>query len=168
LIVAEGAHDMHRRTLATLEELQSVHWFSQVGAPDTPDAIVLRSWYEAIALRGSPDREDLWLDMANAYSRRLQERSKERWLKWNDTVDALKETLIPFVRGKSEPVVREYKLPKAFEDSIQWDLLHACMETEHADVCPTGFYANLASWYIKGHFPCGWQGVFPQGMLIIY
>jgi hypothetical protein len=75
---------------------------------------------------------------------------------------------MPFVSGKIEPVTREHKLPKAFEHTVQWDILHACIETEHADLCPTGFYANLASWYTNGHFPCGWQGEFPQGMLIIY
>jgi len=159
---------MQRTTLAFLEQLQKAHWFSRVGVHDTVDAIVLASWREAVVLRGSIEWQDLRLDMANAYSRRLQERSKERWLKWNDTVVALKKTLIPFVRGKIDPVVREYKLPHAFEHTVQWDMLHACMETEHADVCPTGFYANLASWYIKGHFPCGWQGVFPQGIQIIY
>ena len=98
----------------------------------------------------------------------MDERSPERLRKWNEIVNGLKKTLIPFVQGKIEPVVWEHRLPKAFEHVVQWDILHACMETEYADVYPTGFYANLASWYIKGHFPCGWQGVFPQGILIIY
>ena len=51
---------------------------------------------------------------------------------------------------------------------MQWDILGACIEMEYADLCPPGFYTNLASWYVKEHFPCGWQGVFPQGMLIVY
>jgi hypothetical protein len=72
------------------------------------------------------------------------------------------------VRPKIEPVEREHELPKAFEHTVQWDILHVCMETEYADVVPSGFYAGLASWYIRGHFPCGWQGVYPQGMQIIY
>jgi hypothetical protein len=135
---------------------------------DTLAAIVLASWSEAMALRGSAEWQDLRLEMANQYCERLNERSRERLAKWNEIVDGLKKTLIPFVRGKIEPAVREHKLPKAFGDTVQWDILHACMETEYADVYPPGFYANLASWYIKGHFPCGWQGVFPQGMLIIY
>jgi hypothetical protein len=159
---------MQQGTLKLLDEFQKAPWFSRVGVTDTLDALVLLSWNQAINHCDSIEWENLELDMANEYRRHLAKRSKERWLKWNDTVDALKKTLIPFVRGKIDPVVREYKLPKGFEHTVQWDILHACMETEHADVCPTGFYGNLASWYIKGHFPCGWQGVFPQGMLIIY
>jgi hypothetical protein len=159
---------MTRTTLETLEELQKAHWFSRVGVHDTLEAIIVPSWPEATALRGLAEREDLWLEMANEYRQRLQERSKERLGKWNEIARGLKKTLIPFVHGKVESVIRERDLPKAFEPTVQWDILHACMETEYADVYPPGFYANLASWYIKGHFPCGWQGVFPQGLLVIY
>src|SRR5215472_11130891 len=142
---------MNRRTLGTLEKLQEAHWFSRAGVYDTPDAIILSSWHEAMALRGSAEREDLWLEMANEYRQRLREQSKEGLARWNEIVRGLKKTLIPFVRGKVEPVVREHHLPKAFEHTVQWDILHACMETEYADVYPPSFYANLASWYIKGH-----------------
>jgi len=65
-------------------------------------------------------------------------------------------------------VVRENDLPKAFEDTVQWDIIHLCMEAEYADVYPPGFYASQGYWYAKGHFPCGWQGEFPLGTRIIY
>jgi hypothetical protein len=159
---------MHQRTLSLLEELQKAHWFSRVGMRDTLDAIVLVSWHDALLFRALPEWEDLRLEMANQYRERLDERSRERFAKWNEIVGSLNKTLVPFVRGKIEPVVREHSLPNAFASTVEWDILHACMETEYADVYPPGFYANLASWYVKGHFPCGWQGVFPQGMLIIY
>jgi hypothetical protein len=35
-------------------------------------------------------------------------------------------------------------------------------------VYPPGFFASNAYWYIKGHFPCGWEGEFPKGTLVIY
>src|SRR5438477_584249 len=31
------------------------------------------------------------------------------------------------------------------------------MEYEYADVIKTEFYRCLASWYLRGRFPCGWQ-----------
>lgn len=31
-----------------------------------------------------------------------------------------------------------------------------------------GFYVKLLEWYRKGHWPCGWQGTYPEGKLIIY
>ncbi len=159
---------MHHRTVATLEEFGKVHWFSRVGVRDTATAIVLASWQGAIAHCSSIDWENLRLEMANQYRERLIEQSEEQFYKWNDIVGELKRTVIPFVRRKIEPVVREHKLSKVFEDTVQWDVLHVCMETECADVYPPGFYASLASWYIKGHFPCGWQGEFPNGMQVVY
>ena len=159
---------MHRRTLAFLEELKSAQLFSRVGITDPPAAILLPSWREAIACSSSLEWRNLRLDMANEYRSQLRERSTERFNKWNDTVDNVKKSLVPLVRIKIEPVVREDRLPKEFEGAVQWDILHVCMETEYSDVVPPGFYAGLASWYIRGHFPCGWQGVYPQGMQIIY
>jgi hypothetical protein len=65
-------------------------------------------------------------------------------------------------------VVAEHDLPKVFLDTVDWDILNLCMEAEYADVYPPGFYASQAYWYLKGHFPCGWQGAFPKGKLVIY
>jgi hypothetical protein len=159
---------MHPRTVAILDELERANWFSRVGMHDAATAIVVTSWQEAIAHCASIDWENLCLEARNQYVDRLVERSKERFSKWNDIVNELRKTADPFVRRKIQPVVRKHRLPKVFEDTVQWDILTSCMEAEYADVYPPGFYASLASWYIKGHFPCGWQGVFPRGMQIIY
>jgi hypothetical protein len=159
---------MHRNTLAVLEQLQKASWFSHVGAHDTTAAIILSSWRQAIAFCGSPEWEDLRLEMANQYCERIARHSKERFARWNEIVDGLKKTLVPLVREKIEPVVQQQNPPKAFEDSVRWDIIHLCMEMEYSDVVPPGFYAGLGSWYIRGHFPCRWRGVFPEGMEIIY
>jgi len=60
------------------------------------------------------------------------------------------------------------KLPKSFEDTVQWDILHLAIESEYSDIFPPGFYASQAYWYLKGHFPCGWEGNFPKGKLVVY
>jgi hypothetical protein len=159
---------MNRRTHEILDELQKAHWFSRVGVPDTDAVIVLRSWQQAIACCSSLDWENLRLEASNDNHVHVMDRSMERANKWNDIVNELKKTLIPFVRRKIEPVVREHELPRVFQGRVQWDILGVCIETEYADLGLPGFYANLASWYIKGHFPCGWQGAYPEGMLIIY
>jgi hypothetical protein len=160
---------MHPRTRATLDELENATWFSRVGVHDTKTAIVLPSWQEAIRHCSSPDWQNLCLEASNRYRERLVERSKERFAQWNGIAVELKKTTIPFVRGKIEKAVRENALPKAFEDMVQWDILGVCMEAEYADVFPPGFYAAHAFWYVKGHFPCGWQGgKFPEGTLLIY
>jgi hypothetical protein len=159
---------MHPRTAATLERLDRASWFTRVGVHDAARTTILASWRDAIDHCSSIEWENLCLEAANQYCSRLAERSRERFGKWNEIVDELKKTTLPFVRRKIRDVVREHNLPKVFERTVQWDILHLCMEAEYADVFPPGFYANLAYWYDNGHFPCGWQGQFPKGTMIIY
>jgi tRNA/tmRNA/rRNA uracil-C5-methylase (TrmA/RlmC/RlmD family) len=159
---------MHPRTVATLNEIEKADWFSCVGKQDTSAAIVLSSWKEAIESCGSHDWQNLCLEAANQLRERILQRSRERFKRWNEIVDEVKPTTEALVRRKIEAVVRQHKLPLVFMHSVQWDVLHLCMEAEYADVFPPAYYASQAYWYVKGHFPCGWKGEFPKGMLIIY
>jgi len=156
------------RTVATLDKLEKADWFSRVGVRDATTPIILASWSEAIAQCSSIEWENLCLEATNQYREQLVQRSKERFEKWNDIVRELKKTTIPFVRRKIEAIVRLHKLPRAFEATVQWDILGACMEAEYADIYPSGFYGSNAHWYAMGHFPCGWRGEFPKGQLIVY
>ena len=108
------------------------------------------------------------MEAANQFRSRLLERSKKRYREWNEVVEAVKPESARLVREKIERVVSENQLPKVFEDTVQWDILHVCMEAEFADVYPPGFYASQAYWYVAGHFPCGWKGRFPAGTLVVY
>jgi|SRR6516225_7560022 hypothetical protein len=159
---------MHPKTLATLNKLEKAEWFSKLGVKDTDAAIILSSWREAIEHCSSIEWENLNLEATNQYCQRLIERSKDRYAQWNNIVLELKKTTVPFVQRKIEAVVRENNLPKVFERTVQWDILGVCIEAEYADVYPPGYYASQAYWYVKGHFPCGWEGQFPQGQLVIY
>ena len=87
---------------------------------------------------------------------------------WSDVLAEVKPAAIALVQQKTERVVRESRLPQVFVHTVEWDIVHVCMEAEYADVYQPGYYASQAYWYVKGHFPCGWQGDFPNGKLIIY
>lgn len=159
---------MHPQTAATLKQLNEVDWFTHVGERDTNAAVVLASWQQAIEYCGSVEWQSLCLEAANQYCERLSERSPARFDRWNEIVDEMKSSTEPLVHRKIATVMRANNLPKVFEDTAQWDILHLCMEAEYADIVPPGFYASQAYWYAKGHFPCGWSGDFPDGKLIIY
>jgi hypothetical protein len=126
------------------------------------------SWPEAVESCSSPEWEDLCLEAANQYRERLIERSLARYAKWNDVVLAIKPLTQALVREKTKDVIARNNLPEVFLQTVDCDILHLCMEAEYADVFPPGFYASQAYWYVKGHFPCGWRGAFPQGRLVIY
>jgi hypothetical protein len=155
-------------TLVTLQELERADWFRAVGQKDTKAAIVLDSWSKAIASCSSRKWEDLLLEAANQYSEKIFQRSKERFNQWNIIMREMKPITEALVMRKTLPIVLAHKVPKSFEDSVKWDILHLAMESEFADIHPPGFYASQAYWYMQGHFPCGWDGKFPDGKLIIY
>jgi hypothetical protein len=159
---------MEARTKATLQELEAASWFTAVGEPIEGPVIVVTSWAEAIRHCGSDEWKWLLLEAANRYRAALAARSRERLDQWNVAATELKTLTVPLVQRKTREIIQEHQLPKAFEDAVHWDILHACMEAEYADVYPPGFFASQAYWYVNSHFPCGWQGEFPEGKLIIY
>ena len=160
---------MRRRTEDTLERLRQEEWFRNVGVRDTEAATVLGSWHDAIESCSSHEWEELCLEAVNQYRARLIERSPADYEKWNDVVVSVKPASQALVRERTQSVITRNNLPKVFLDTVDWDILHLCMEAEFADIYPPGFYASQAYWYMKGHFPCGWTGPFPQGgKLVIY
>ncbi len=159
---------LNQKTISTLNELENAQWFLNVGHIDSDYPAYLNSWTEAIKSCESEQWEALCQEASNQYRARLQERNPDRFREWNATVKKVKEVSIPLVLKKTHQIVECNKLPKGFIDTVQWDILHLCMESEFADVFPPGFYASQAYWYVKGHFPCGWDGEFPNGKLIVY
>ncbi|OQB80449.1 MAG: hypothetical protein BWX88_04549 [Planctomycetes bacterium ADurb.Bin126] len=92
----------------------------------------------------------------------------ERFQLWNQLATELRPIAVALATEKTKAVLEENELPETFLDTVKWDILHLLMEAEYADIYPPGFYASQGYWYVHGHFPCGWQGDFPKGTLIIY
>ena len=159
---------MHSRTTAALRELEKVSWFLRVGINDGSSVITLSCWPEAIEQCSSFEWEDLRLEAANQYRECIARHSRERLQLWNDTVDDVKNIIVPLVDRKTAAAIREHALPEIFKIRVRNDIIGACMEAEYADVCPPGFFTSIAHWYVNGHFPCGWWGAFPQGKLVVY
>lgn len=159
---------INQRTISTLKELENAQWFSNVGLIDSDYPIHLASWEDAVKSSEGEGWEGLCQEAANQYRSRLAERDPERFKEWNSIVREVKTFTIPLVLEKTRAVVEVNGLPKGFVDTVQWDILHLCMESEFSDVFPPGFFASQAYWYVKGHFPCGWEGEFPSGKLKIY
>jgi hypothetical protein len=159
---------MNPRTEATLAKLDGIEWFYAVGNADTDAAIVLSSWDEAIDSCVSPQWEAMQLDASNRYRSRVLKVSVDRYRLWNNIAEELRPLTVDLVKRKTHGVISKFRLPKVFEDTVNWDILHLALEAEYADLVNPGFYAIQAYWYTKGHFPCGWRGSYPEGKLVIY
>lgn len=159
---------MHPRTVATLNELEAATWFSNVGHAGSKEVMVVGSWEEALRYCTSEEWSDIQEQAAGHYSELIAARDAERFKEWNEVVRELKKRTVDLVKAKVREVVERERLPKEFEDTVQWDVLHLAIESEYADIYPPGFFASQAYWYIQGRFPCGWRGEFPVGQLVIF
>lgn len=155
-------------TLATVEQLQNVEWFRNVGKVDVALATVVSSWDEAMTHCDSLEWENLTLAAANQLRRQIRQVSNERYQKWNAIVDDTHKYLVPLVAEKCQKVIAMHHLPKQFLDAVNWDIGHLLMEAEYSDIVRPAFFAGNAYWYVAGHFPCGWEGQHPNGRPIIY
>src|ERR1700752_3699285 len=147
-------------TTNTLEKLEKIEWFGSVGVHDVQTPNILSSWTEAIDSCSSMEWQDLLIEAANEYRKQILKVSKERFTQWNEVIREVKKYTMPMVSKKIEKVVKENSLPKIFEDTVNWDIMHLAMEAEYSDVYKPGFFASQSYWYAKGHFPCGWIGEF--------
>jgi hypothetical protein len=160
---------MNTKSEELLDALDRIDWFSRVGLPDFQPATMLDSWQQAIAFAtGRRDWESFRLERRNDLTAFLHKNSIDRYGKWNEITADLKKRIEPLVHRKITDVSVEHSLPKAFEHCVRWDCLGACMEVEYSDLRPLGFYTQLAAVYLRGHFPCGWDGQYPSGHLLIY
>lgn len=160
---------MNTKSEEVLSAFERIDWFLCVGLRDLQPATVLDSWKEAIAF--ATDRfhwESFRLERRNELTVFLHNNAMDRYRKWNEITAELKSRIEPMVCRKIASVSVAHNLPKAFEHCVRWDILGACMEVEYSDLRPLAFYAELAAVYLKGHFPCGWDGLYPSGHFLIY
>lgn len=160
---------MNRTTEELIAALDRIEWFSRAGMQDIEPAKVLSSWKQAIA---SATDGRLWesflLDRRAELTVFLHKHAMDRYRKWNEIAIGLKKVVEPMVSRKMEPIMAAHDLPKVFEHCVRWDILGACMEQEYSELRPSAFYTEMAGIYLAGHFPCGWEGPYPSGVLIVY
>jgi len=159
---------MNDRTKRALEQLREADWFVSVGNQDTNAAVVVASWDAAIESCSADEWQDLLLEAANRYTEGLAARDLDRFRGWNERVKELRPITMALVAERTNDVVQHNRLPELFVQTVNWDILHLVLEAEFADLCPPGFFSSQAYWYVRGHFPCGWKGSFPDGKLVIY
>jgi hypothetical protein len=160
---------MNTKSEEFLAALDRIDWFSCIGLTDLQSGKVLDSWKEAITF--ATDRrqwESFRLERRNELTVFLHSHAMDRYRKWNEITADLKRMIEPMVSRKITNLTVAQNLPKAFEHCVRWDILGACMEAEYSDVRPLDFYTELGVVYLKGHFPCGWDGLYPSGQFLIY
>jgi len=80
----------------------------------------------------------------------------------------MRDRVYAMVQEKCGRVACPDSIKNELERSLKGLLAGAVREIAYHDVTDATFYLLPASWIFKGHFPCGYEGQFPNGKLIVY
>jgi hypothetical protein len=154
--------------------VNSIDWFARCGerlALDlTMETEPARGWAQAIECCKSPAWENAQLEAQNQLTVWLHLHDGAGYRRWNETVVAHKDaTVSPLTERILVPFQAEHGLDIALVHSVQWDILGALMENSYLrSGHPAFFFLELLTVYVAGHLPCGWQGGWPEGRLLVY
>lgn len=157
---------MNDATSEFLKSLESADWFSHVGEPTDEPSV--DSWRKAVTASDSRRKENIWLDARGVLTVTLHNEHMERHCQWNDIVDSIKPASQSIADRKVQPLIDAGTVGQSFLDTVRWDLLHACMELEFADLVEPPYYVDWSEWYRRGRVPVDWYGDFPDGRLVIF
>ena len=136
---------------AFMNELDELPWFAHVGERiDDPNIKQVFSWDDA----WEACQDDPWI-----------------YASFHKDVDQNHPAWAPAFDRALEAIVnsgRDHELEDDVNVSNQaaWEAAGAAYQlaTNKSD----GFYVGLMNWYRRGHWPCGWEGNYPDGRLIVY
>ena len=168
--------------------LISVPWFSRCGQPlpegfTVPDPDPLRAGrYQAVFWQEMPYKVVSWKEAARHFRSRKWEETGllSKSLRAGDLLRAgyapadyneLNTVVVQTVDTAIIPVVTDtvqrLRLPVAIVPEVTKQLIRGLLESQFADV---GIYAlgvSLLKVYQAGHLPCGWEGNWPDGRLMV-
>lgn len=159
---------------AVADELRGIGWFANCGkasdfADVGVDVIRAAGWPDAIARCSAPEWEETTLNAQAALTTHLLAKYPHRYAQWNQVVRQAKAELVSTIVDPAiHATVEGNDLPQVFVDCVRWDIVGAAAEMAFADCHPPYFYRRLLLIYKKGHFPCGWDGEWPRGRLVVW
>ena len=162
---------------AFLESVEDFPWFSQVGRPTERDGELTRVEFDFLAQHHEAPyapwgsvlaRNESRIERVVFDSRRLGEWGAIRKLvkfptQWVDGFYLALSERYPGYYGESCLYTHELVDPPI---RLLWGAVDEVMV---ADLDPSlTFFGSLVPWLRRGHWPCGWQGEWPQGKLILW
>lgn len=159
-------YELESITIDLLNKLKNVIWFSNVGNWNSADVLLVKNWIEAEQYCLSDDCENAQLDARNDFS--ILASDYEKVKQWNTVSATLRLLIEPLVLKKTKILNSCVSKPELVRNSIKWDIILCAMALEYQKFISFPYYNTIAQTYLNGHFPCGWDGVWPEGRLIVF
>jgi len=154
-----------------LERLEQLPWLQNCGQPLPPGISALRaaSWAEAQESCASLKWENVGLDAKGEITELLSRKRCREYEDWNKIAAAGRKWAAEFLK----PLVETVATREGFSDEVyvcmRWDvigMIHAHAYERFR--VPTFYSKTIFGIYAAGHFPCGFDGDWPSGQLVVY
>lgn len=157
-----------------IARLRAIDWFVSCGKPLdlrlSMDVTYVHTWKEASRYFHNHNWEDTTLEAQNAITEFLFIHYRNDLNdKWNNIAAAGRNFIQTEIEPKLRIVQERFSLDQEFLATIRWDILGAILEDAYLyRNIPIRFSLELLKVYEVGHFPCGWEGEWPHGKLLIF
>lgn len=156
-----------------LNEIKQINWFSNCGQAMQNEMQIsytrVYNWKEAKRSYQNPNWERTTLEARNELTTFLHHKYRNEYYKWNKVAKEARLFVEKEIIHKVENYREKNELDKVFIDCVKWDIVNAIMEASYSKCNQRpAFFLELLKVYASGNFPCGWDGKWPKGNLIIY
>lgn len=86
---------------------------------------------------------------------------------WNPLVHQVRNQIWPRTEVALKTRVKQLGLPEFLTESIEFDVINMAVVLSYQEIVRSPFYENLLSTYCEGFLPCGWEGEYPNGCMIV-
>ncbi|MFD0588386.1 hypothetical protein ACFQZE_10265 [Paenibacillus sp. GCM10027627] len=155
-----------------LNRIKEIRWFENCGHSFlTEEGSTIKfvdSWELAMKNCSHINWENTSLDARGELTVFLHNKYQTQYMQWNNLVDLAKCFMELEVYPYIEKTKESFGLDEGFCHSVKWDILHVILEDAYSKYYRKTFFRDLLEVYEKGNFPCGWEGKWPKGNLIVY
>ena len=155
-----------------VEEVREVHWLSRGGQSfEVPVPFQVHQISDRSSVRRAYSNsawEEVTLEASNELSQYLHSHHRAEFAMWNQVTRKARDFLEKEVDGRIREAGKVFGFGQPFVDCVKWDILGALMERSYAACDPPLFFVHLFDVYSAGHFPCGWDGPWPSGSLLVF
>lgn len=156
-----------------IKDLILIPWFVNCGKPHKTNMSFevesLNSWKEAEKHFSAPEWKYVTGEAQGNLTSYLSQKYPNKYQgDWNKLVKEAKPKVEQIVVPHINSLISKENINPVFGDCVKWDILHAIMELTYVKCNPPLFFLNLFEIYKFGNLPCGWNGKWPDGKLLVF
>lgn len=158
---------------AVIDELINCKWLENCGELNSTkydfETVFQSDRTKVIKSITSMEWENICLEERGNITSFLATHNKTEYNKnWNVLAKQIKSEVLPQIVAKIEQGVNAKNLPDSIIEDIKFNLVTILISDAFSKYYISEFYDSLLKIYTAGHLPCGWDGEFPVGKIVVF